>query len=191
MTDTSGDMTQLLHKWQEGDSDAKNELFSRMYLELKRISSSLIVREGRISIVADDLLNEGVIRLIRLNRMDWQNRAHFLAMAARVMRRVLVDHARAQASAKRGHIAVTLVTGIGDAPQEQLDIDRLEKALVRLTQIDPQRAAIVELRYFGGLSLEETAEVVGISPSSVKRSWRASRAWLHAAMEESRDWSED
>lgn len=191
LNDDASDAKELLDRWQAGDTGARDQLFALVFNELQNISSRLIHGEGAVSIAADDLLNEGVLRLIRLERMDWKNKAHFLAMAARTMRRVLVDRARARASNKRHHHAVTLITGFADSPMEQLDLDRLDKALVRLSQIDPQRANIVELRYFGGLSLEETAEVTELSVSTVKRSWRASRAWLQAAMEESRDWSEN
>ena len=178
------ELTQLLVRWNDGDREAQEAIFSRLFTEMRRISSSLVAREGAVSISADDLLNEGALRLIRIDDMDWQSRAHFLAMAARIMRRVLVDHARARRANKRAHQPVTLVTGIAGAPQALLDIDRLEKALLRLNQIDPARAGIVELRYFGGLSLEEIAEVTEQSVSTVKRSWRSARVWLQMAMEE-------
>lgn len=178
------ELTQLLIRWRNGDSAAQNEIFNELFSEMRRISASLISREGAISISADDLLNEGALRLIRIEDMDWQNRAHFLAMAARIMRRVLVDHARARRSNKRDHQPVTLVTGVGESAQHGLDLDRLDKALLRLNQIDPARASIVELRYFGGLSLEEIAEVTEQSVSTVKRSWRSARVWLQMAMED-------
>lgn len=183
--------TDLLIRWQDGDKEAENAVFTQLYAELQKIASRLIQQEGRASISADDLLGEGVIRLMSLNDMDWQSRAHFLAMAARVMRRILVDHARARNSHKRYHQPVTLITNVGGDTQEQLDLDLLDKCLIRLSQIDKDKAKIVELRYFGGLSLEETAEVTGLSTSTVKRSWRSSRAWLRAAMLEAKGWTED
>lgn len=186
MTET----TKLLIRWRGGDEAAQNEIFNQLFDEMRRISSRLIAREGAISISADDLLNEGAMRLIKIEEIDWQSRAHFLAMAARIMRRVLVDHARAKASNKRAHQPVTLVTGVGDAAQNMLDLDRLDKALLRLNQIDPLRAGIVELRYFGGMSLEEVAEVTEQSVSSVKRSWRAARVWLQMAMEDDKSLGE-
>ena len=176
--------TQLLIRWRNGDEEAQNEVFEQLFNEMRRISSRLIAREAAISISTDDLLNEGALRLIKLSDISWQDRTHFLAMAARVMRRVLVDHARAKKSEKRVHHPVTLVTGIGDDAQSLLDLDRMDKALRRLSQVDADRATIVELRYFGGLSLEDIAEVTEQSVSTVKRNWRSARAWLKMAMEE-------
>lgn len=146
------------------------------------MSAAILNGEGPISLTSGDLVHEAAMRLVRLDRIDWQDRAHFLAMAARMMRRVLIDRARAKQADKRYHIPITLVTDFLGHGQESIRQDLLDKVLVRLKVADPDAAQIVELRYFGNLSIEETAEVVGISPSGVKRKWRAARAWLSAVL---------
>lgn len=176
----------LLDAWRSGDSSARDQLFERLYTELRRISASLLRREGGISLTTGDLVNEAVIRLIGLEQIDWQDKAHFLALSARTMRRVLIDHARKKGTDKRQHQKVTLVTYLVGGNQESVDIHNLENALMRLQIIDKDRAKIVEMRYYGGLSLEEIAEVMNVSASTVKRSWRVSRAWLLNALEEDR-----
>lgn len=174
--------TMLLRAWRGGDLHARDRLFTLAYAELRQISAALLRAERRTSLATSDLVNEAVLRLMRMERIDWQDKAHFLALAARAMRRVLVDHARAKSSDKRQHDRVTLVTEVHGGGAEKLDLDRLDKALIRLHAIDPERAEVVELRYFGGLSLEEVAEVTGTSDSTVKRHWRVARAWLADAM---------
>jgi len=176
----------LLDKWRAGDGAARDELFLRLYSELRKISTSLLRREGGVSLSTGDLVNEAVLRLIDLERIDWQDKAHFLALSARTMRRVLIDHARRKNSDKRSHKKVTLITDIIGGGPDSIDIHHLESALVRLQIIDETRAQIVEMRYYGGLSLDEIAEVTGMSTSSVKRSWRVSRSWLLNALEEER-----
>ncbi len=173
----------LLHAWRAGDIRARDQLFERLYVELRKMSASLLRREGGVSLSTGDLVNEAVLRLMKLEKIDWQDKAHFLALSARMMRRVLIDHARKKNTDKRAHQRVTLTTGLMRG-QETVDIHRLETALVRLQAIDKERARIVEMRYYGGLSLDEIAEVVGSSPSTVKRNWRGSRAWILTAMEE-------
>jgi len=121
---------------------------------------------------------------MRINQIEWNDKAHFLALAARAMRRSLIDHARKKQSEKRRHEKVTLITNLGNEGMKRVELDRLEKALIRLSVIDKSKAEIVELRYFGGMTLEEISEVSGISVSSVKRSWRVARAWLLDAMKE-------
>lgn len=174
----------LLDKWRSGDEAARDELFSQLYSELRRISASLLNREGGASLSTGDLVNEAVLRLIDLERIEWQDKAHFLALSARMMRRVLIDHARKKNSDKRSHQKVTLVTHMAGGGPESVDIHHLESALVRLQAIDETRAKIVEMRYYGGLTLDEIAGVTGMSASNVKRSWRASRSWLLNALEE-------
>jgi RNA polymerase sigma factor (TIGR02999 family) len=182
---TNNDITakSLLDAWREGDIAARDQLFDRLYTELRKISTSLLRREGGISLTTGDLVNEAVMRLIKLEKINWQDKAHFLALSARMMRRILIDHSRKKNTDKRHHQKVTLVTNIPGQANEVYDMYQLEDALTRLQDIDENRAKIVEMRYFGGLSLEEVAEVMGISTSSVKRSWRASRAWLLNALE--------
>ena len=173
----------LLDAWRAGDISARDQLFDRLYEELRKISASLLRREGGISLTTGDLVNEAVMRLIQLEKINWQDKAHFLALSARMMRRVLIDHARKKNTDKRHHQKVTLVTNVIGGMNEAYDIHQLEDALMRLQDIDKNRAKIVEMRYFGGLSLKEVAEVMGTSTSSVKRSWRVSRAWLLNALE--------
>lgn len=178
------DITRLLKEWRDGSKIARDELFSRLYKELRLVSSALLRNEGRVSLSTGDLVNDAAARLIRLDNIDWQDKAHFMALSARMMRRVLVDHARKKDTDKRDHQKVTLVTHLMGGNSEAVNIQKLEHALLRLHAIDPVRADIVEMRYYGGLSLEEIGAVVGMSPSSIKRNWRASRAWLLSAMED-------
>lgn len=181
---------ELLDAWRAGDVSSRDELFEVVFVELRQISAALLRAERNASLSTGDLVNEAVIRLLRIERIEWADKAHFLALSARAMRRVLVDHARRKHSDKRQHERVTLITQVHGGGPERIELDKLDKALIRLQAIDPERAEIVELRYFGGLSLEEVAEVTGVSDSTVKRSWRVARAWLADAMkspEESHD----
>jgi len=180
------DAKALLDAWKSGDISARDQLIDRLYGELRQISGSLLNREGGISLTTGDLVNEAVIRLIGLKHIDWQDKAHFLAMSARTMRRVLIDHARKKEANRRKHQKVTLVTHLMGGGQESIDINNLEAALTRLQVIDEDRAKIVEMRYYGGLSLEEIAAVMDVSVSTVQRSWRISRAWLLKALEDER-----
>lgn len=174
---------QLLKEWRDGNSNARDSLFERLHAELRQVSAALLRNEGSCSLSTGDLVNESVIRLIKLDRIELNDRSHFLALASRAMRRILIDHARKKKSHKRRHQSVTLITQVEGGAQ-RLDIDRLEKALIRLEVLDQQKAQIVEYRYFGGLSLTEVAEVVGTSETTIKRQWRVARAWLQAAMRE-------
>ena len=184
MDETSNDNPQALFmRWRDGDLAARDTLFRLLYSELAQISAALLRAERNASLAAGDLVNEAVIRLIQLERIDWQDKAHFLALAARAMRRVLIDHARRKNADRRQHEKVTLITNLGGDTPKRLELDALDKALIRLAVIDQQRAEIVELRYFGGLTLDEVADVLGTSPATVKRSWRAARAWLLDAMQ--------
>ncbi len=173
----------LLQAWRAGDTDARDALFKLLYTELRQVSAALLRAESNSSLSTGDLVNEAALRLIRLDQIEWADKSHFLALSARAMRRVLIDHARKKKSDKRFHHKVTLVTRVEGASQ-RLDMDVLEKALIRLAIIDASKAEIVELRYFGGMSLHEIAEVMGSSESTVKRQWRVARAWLLDAMME-------
>lgn len=173
----------LLQDWRSGDAAARNLLFDRLYSELRQISAALLRAESNNSLSTGDLVNEVVIRLIQLDKIDWQDRAHFLALSAKAMRRILIDHARKKKTDKREHQKVTLVTRFEGDPQ-RIDLDSLEKALIRLNALDEEKASIVELRYFGGLSLSEIAEIQGTSESTVKRQWRVARAWLLDALKD-------
>jgi len=172
----------LFDSWRAGDDAARDALFARFYNDLRRVSAALLRREGRVSLSTGDLVSEVVMRLIQLNQIDWRDKAHFMALSAKMMRRVLIDHVRRKQADKRYHQQVTLITQHGAGKADAVDLLRLEEALRRLQAIDPKRAEIVELRYFGGLSVEEVAEVTGLSASTVKRSWQASRVWLMQAI---------
>jgi len=180
------DSNRLLAAWRSGDTGARDDLFNLLYRELRQVSAALLRAESNNSLSTGDLVNEATLRLIHLDQIDWADKSHFLALAARAMRRILIDHARKKKSDKRQHHKVTLVTRL-EGVEQRLDIEVLEKALIRLSVIDEEKASIVELRYFGGLSLQEIAEVVGTSESTVKRQWRVARAWLLDAMKEGHD----
>lgn len=180
------DITALLTAWREGDSDALDRLVELAYPELRRIAhQQLGRRRPGESLESAALANEAYLKLVRAGGIDCENRVHFLALCAQVMRRILVDHARQRASAKRGGDAArvplddALVSG-GDAnPMEVLDLDAALDALARL---DPRKSRLVELRYFAGLTLEEAAGVLHISVETAKRDWRMAKAWLLAEL---------
>lgn len=183
----SGDVTSLLSAWRQGDGSARDRLVRIVYPELRALADRQMRGErGNHTLQPTALVNEAYLRLSGMDRIDWQDRAHFVRMAARIMREILVDHARRRDAAKRdgGH-RVTL-TGL-DLPAEEgnVDVMGLDAALTRLEQLDPDKARVVELRYFGGLTIEETAEAMGSSPATVKRHWQAARAWLFNALDDS------
>lgn len=176
---------ELLQAWRSGDEAARDRLFALLYTELRQVSAALLRAERNTSLSTGDLVNEAVIKLMRMDKIDWADKSHFLALSARAMRRVLIDAARKRNSDKRHHHKVTLVTHI-QGGAGRIDIDILEKSLIRLGLIDGEMAEIVELRYFGGLTLEEIAEVTGSSESTLKRKWRVARAWLLDAIKDAR-----
>lgn len=153
-----------------------------VYNELRRLAGSFLNREHAVSIQTTELVHEAYFRLTKQRSVDWNNRGQFFAIAAQAMRRILIDSARARKSAKRGAEKVP----ISEAPTISVENDQhlldLDAALAELSQFDPEQAKIVELRYFGGLTIEETADVLGISPATVKREWSAARAWLFTRM---------
>lgn len=156
-------------------------LIDDVYAELRRVADGYVRRERAKSVQATELVHEAYLRLAREKPVQWQNRAHFVAIAAIAMRRLLVERARRRGASKRGggQAPVTLDEGLlAAAPQSQVDIVMLDRALSKLAGLDPQQARIVELRYFGGLSVEETAEALAISPATVKRHWTVAKAWL-------------
>ncbi len=179
------DVTQLLVDWSRGNREALDSLLPLVYDELRRLADHYLRRE-RVdhTLQGTALVHEAYIRLIDQNRVQWQNRAHFFGVAAQMLRRILVDHARAHKTAKRGGAAMTLALDEALATPEQRDLDlvALDDCLTALAAIDPQQSKVVELRYFSGLSIEETAEVLGISPATVKRDWVVAKAWLHREM---------
>jgi RNA polymerase sigma factor (TIGR02999 family) len=184
--DTPSRVTQLLRDWQGGDEAAGRDLASVIYGELKRLAASRLRGERRDhTLQPTALVNEAWLKLADA-RVDWQNRAHFFGIAAITMRRILVDHARRRDSAKRGHgdarvpLDDVLDQLAGPLPDPQLIA--LDVALTRLAALDPRQARVVELRYFAGLSVEDTAAAVGVSTGTVKREWAAARAWLFDAI---------
>lgn len=179
------DVTRLLVAWKNGDSSAGDQVLPLVYDELRRAAQRAMRGESvGHTLQPTALVNEAYIRLVDQNDSGWKNRSQFFGIAAQMMRRVLVDHARARLSEKRGGgaRAVTL-DDLHDVPQDsatsnEVDILSLSEALERLAALDHDQSRIIELRYFAGLNIEETAEVLGISPATVKREWVVARAWL-------------
>lgn len=179
---TSGQVTPLLKQWQEGNEGALEALMPLVYNELKRLAGSYLRQERRDhTLQSAALVNEAYLRLIDQTRIQWQNKAHFFGIAAQMMRRILVDHARSHKASKRGAgvPALALDEAVVQAHSQSIDLLDLDEALETLAKVDPQQSRIVELRFFGGLSIEDTANVLGISPATVKRDWAAARAWLY------------
>ena len=187
MASDSDNVTRLLLEWGDGNQQALEALVPLIYKELRNLAHNFLYRErpGH-TLQTTALVHEAYLKLIDQNDARWQNRAHFFAIAAQAMRRILIDSARKHAAAKRG------------GPQEELSLDevadialepdsnllKLDEALNELAKIDPRQSRIVELRYFGGLTIEETAEVISVSPATVKREWMMARAWLHQEITE-------
>jgi RNA polymerase sigma factor (TIGR02999 family) len=185
VTTGSRDVSRLLGAIREGDRTALERLIPVVSDELRDLAAHYIRRErSDHTLQPTTLVHEAYMRLaghVEQHGADWRDRAHFFGIAARVMRQVLVDYARAHQAAKRGagQAHVTLTEDVQTVEGETVDLLALEGALTRLSALDPDQARLVELRFFAGLTVEETAEVLGRSPTSVKREWRAARAWLH------------
>jgi RNA polymerase sigma factor (TIGR02999 family) len=186
MASASGSVTQLLLAWREGNRAALEDLIPVVYPELRRIAGRYLRRE-RVghTLQPTALVHEAYLKLFDQDRADWQNRAQFFGVAAQLMRRILVDHAREHAAAKRGGGVrpVTLVDVAGALSPRGINVIALDEALTRLTTLYPEQGRLVELRYFGGLTIEETGEVLGLSPATVKRQWIVARAWLLAHLD--------
>lgn len=177
----SADVTSLLVAWSEGDEAALSLLVPRIYAELHRLAHHQMRAERRGSTLQTTaLVNEAYLRLVDTRRVRWESRAHFLGVAAQAMRRVLVDAARARGARKRGGAAP--IVPLDDvplaAPERAASIVALDDALTALADVDPRKSQVVELRYFGGLSVAETAAVLRVSPETVQRDWRVAKAWL-------------
>ncbi|MGH9900835.1 MAG: sigma-70 family RNA polymerase sigma factor [Pyrinomonadaceae bacterium] len=183
MDQTPAGVTQLLIDWGRGDGRALDEMLPLVYDELRRLAGYYMSRErpGH-TLQPTALVNEAYLRLIDQRRVDWKNRAQFFGVAAEMMRRILVNHARDRVAAKRGGGAerVSLSVAVNSFERPDMDLIALNDALDRLAEIDPAQSRIVELKFFGGLTIEEIAEVVGVSHATVERHWKFARAWLYA-----------
>jgi RNA polymerase sigma factor (TIGR02999 family) len=176
----AADVTALLLAWSDGDDAARTRLFEAVYDELRRLARARLRRERPdVSLAPTVLVHEAYLKLIDQRRVRWQNRSHFYAIAGRVMRRVLVDHARARAAAKRGANARVPLDDVevGVAPRG-IEVLALDAALDKLASVDPRQSELVELRFFAGLTVEEAAAALGVAPITVKRDWALARAWL-------------
>lgn len=182
------DVTELLRAWRKGDATARDRLIEAMYGELHAVAGRQFEHErSDHTLQPTALVNEAYQRLVALDRIDWQDRVHFVAVAARLMREILIDHARRRNAAKRD-AGERVVLEQADLPPTGTGIDAvdaidLENALQRLETLDPVKGRVVELRYYGGLSIEQTAEALDLSPATVKRHWQAARVWLFDALE--------
>src|SRR5918994_2482630 len=175
------DVTRLLVRLTDGDRGVLDDLLPVVYGELRRLAASYL-RKERVghTLQPTALVHEAYMRLVDQTQVQWQNRAHFFGVAAQMMRRILVDHARQNQAEKRGgeFQKLSLDENIDVSGDQAADLVALDEALQRLHEIDPQKSRVVELRFFGGLSVEETAEVLGVSAPTVKRQWRMAKAWL-------------
>lgn len=180
------DVTQLLKQWSGGNREAFDRLLPVVYTEIRKLARSYLRRERPDhTLQATALVNEAYLRLIDQRSVNWQNRAHFFGIAAQIMRRLLVDHARMKHADKRGSglSPVVLDEALDVAADRNLDVVALHDALNVLAELDPRQARIVELRFFGGLSIEEAAEVMQLSPATIKRELLSARAWLRRELE--------
>jgi RNA polymerase sigma factor (TIGR02999 family) len=182
MTVSPANVTELLERWRAGDSSALNRLTPLIYGELRRIAHRYIQREALgHTLQTTALVNEAYVRLAKQEEPQWQDRKHFFAATAQVMRHILIDHARRRRYLKHGGELqrVPMEEALCMSDQRAAELIALDEALIELKQLDPRKHNVVELRYFGGMSLEETAAALGISEMTVRRDWRAARAWLY------------
>ena len=185
-TPSPGAVTELLREWGDGNDGALEQLTPLVEAELRRLARGYMRRERRgHTLQTTALVNEAFLRLTDARHVRWQDRAHFLWISARLMRRVLVDHARTRGYHKRGGGAqrVTLSEGLVTSPEPALDVIALDRALEALEAVDVRKTRVIELRFFGGLSVEETTEVLHVSPDTVKRDWRLAKLWLLRQLE--------
>ncbi|HEV7968948.1 MAG TPA: sigma-70 family RNA polymerase sigma factor [Candidatus Acidoferrales bacterium] len=180
-------VNELLLNWGQGDQNAREELIPLVYAELRRIARRYLWQERPDhTLQSGALVHEAYLRLLHDKAPQWQNRAHFFGVAAQLMRHILVDHARGRLAAKRGGAAprLTLDPPVSLPQRREVDVVALDDALTKLATLDPQQSRLIELRFFGGLSIEETAVVLGISAATVKREWSTARAWLQREMKQ-------
>jgi RNA polymerase sigma factor (TIGR02999 family) len=174
-------VTKLLSQWSRGDQGALDALIPIVYEELRRVARYYLKQEKQSHTLSSTaLVHEAYLRLVNQKEVTWQNRAHFFGVAAKMMRRILVDHARRRSYAKRGGGAMTLALeeAVATPQRREIDVVALDDALDSLAKLDDRQSRMVELRFFGGLSIEETSEVLGVSVPTVKREWASARAWL-------------
>jgi len=179
--DSINEATHLLKNLAKGDADAVDQLMPLVYGELRNLASRHLKRERPDhTLQATALVHEAYLQLIDASNIDWQDRTHFFALAARVVRQVLIQHARTHGAQKRGgdRKKITLIEGIAISPSQEVDLLDLDQALTRLAAIHERQALVVELRFFGGLSVEEAAMALGVSERTVKGDWKVARAWL-------------
>jgi RNA polymerase sigma factor (TIGR02999 family) len=184
------DVTLLLQAWSEGDASALKQLTPLIYAELRRLARHYMARErANSTLETGALLNEAFLRLVQWKTAQWQNRAHFYGLAAQIMRRVLVDHARSRGYGKRGGGSphISLEDAIVMSPERSWGLVALDDALKRFAEVDERKSKVVELRFFGGLSVEETAQVLDVSPFTVARDWTIAKAWLYRYLSGSSD----
>lgn len=187
-------VTRLLQHWRNGKSAALGELLPLVNQELRRIARRHMFGErAGHTLQTTALVNEAFLRLVNSRRVSWQNRAHFFAISSQLMRRILVDHARARGYQKRGGGVpkITLDEALVGPAEKGRDLVALDDALTALAEVDPRKSKVVELRFFGGLSVEETAEVLKVSPETVMRDWRLAKAWLAREMKRSETTRDD
>ncbi len=178
-------VTALLQRWRDGDAAALEKLLPLVYNELRRIARQQLRRERpNHTLQPTALVHEVYIKLVDQHSIEWRNRAQFFGVAAQLIRRILVDHVRTQRAAKRGGSAITLALdeAVSEPSRQDIDLVKLDDSLLSLARKDEQQSRVVEMRFFGGLSIEETAEVLGVSSSTVKRDWAAAKAWLYRDM---------
>lgn len=175
------DVTQLLLEWSKGNQGSSDRLMPLVYEELRRVAQNYLSHERPDhTLQATALVHEAYLKLVNQTSVDWRDRAHFFGLASQMMRHILVDHARRHQAAKRGGLAqrLTLVEAVSFPEKKEFDLVALDEALTRLAQLDPQHSRIVEMRFFGGLTIEETATALGVSVATVNREWRLAKAWL-------------
>jgi RNA polymerase sigma-70 factor, ECF subfamily len=183
----TAEVTELLLAWSNGDEAAMDKLMPLVYAELRRLARRYMVRENRRhTLNTSALINEAYLRLVDARHVRWQNRAHFLALSAQAMRRILVDFARARRNLKRGGglLPISLDETVVSAPARGPDLCALDDALHRLAALNPRQSQVVELRYFGGLTEEEIGEMLGVTGRTVRSEWRLARAWLYRELRE-------
>src|SRR5208283_379803 len=185
MASSSSDVSLLLSELSRGNQEAGEKLVPLVYDELKRLAKSYMRRERPDhTLQATALVNEAYLKLVKQHAVNWQGRSHFFGIAAQLMRRILIDHARGHLREKRGgdKQVLPLDEALVFSPEHSEELVKLDEALQRLSKLDARQSRIVELRFFGGLSVDETAQFLGISPKTVKRDWSVAKAWLHGEL---------